>query len=81
MTKYNSTDGKTVLETSDDAVKAAWGGSWRMPTKEEIDVLVGATYVYYTTNYQDSNVTGLIFKDKTDLSKELFFPCNGYVSG
>lgn len=27
MSKYNSTDGKAVLEASDDAVNAAWGGS------------------------------------------------------
>ena len=34
MTKYNSTDGKTVLEAADDAAVANWGGSWRMPTTE-----------------------------------------------
>ena len=28
-------DNKTVLELSDDAANANWGGSWRMPTVEE----------------------------------------------
>ena len=34
-TKYNSTDGLTVLEPSDDAATANWGGSWRTPTGAE----------------------------------------------
>lgn len=33
---YNGfTDGKTVLELEDDAAHVNWGGSWRMPTKDE----------------------------------------------
>lgn len=35
MTKYNSTDHLVTLEASDDAVAAAWGGSWRMPTEAD----------------------------------------------
>ena len=35
MTKYNASDGKTVLDLEDDAVHVAWGGKWRMPTKED----------------------------------------------
>ena len=34
-TKYNFDDGKTVLESSDDAATVNWGGSWRTPTNEE----------------------------------------------
>lgn len=34
-TKYNFDDGKTVLESSDDAANVNWGGSWRTPTNEE----------------------------------------------
>ena len=29
FTKYGSVDGKRVLEASDDAARAAWGGKWR----------------------------------------------------
>ena len=45
QTKYctKSSDGivdnKTVLELSDDAARANWGGTWRMPTREELDEL------------------------------------------
>ena len=45
MTKYctNSSygivDNKTTLELSDDAARANWGGSWRMPTDAEMTEL------------------------------------------
>lgn len=32
---YGIVDNRTVLEMSDDAARANWGGDWRMPTKEE----------------------------------------------
>ena len=36
---YGTYDGKSTLELADDAARANWGGSWRMPTKEEQDEL------------------------------------------
>ena len=39
MTKYNATDGKTILELDDDAAYVNWGGKWRMPTEEEFTEL------------------------------------------
>ena len=35
FTKYNKVDNKTCLEPGDDAARANWGGSWRMPTDAE----------------------------------------------
>ena len=35
------TDGKTELEPADDAAYVNWGHSWRMPTMEQIQELVG----------------------------------------
>jgi uncharacterized protein (TIGR02145 family) len=78
MTKYNETDGKTVLEASDDAVTAAWGGGWRMPTKEDFAALSAAVNTEWVTNYQGSGVNGRLMTDKTDSSKVLFFPAAGY---
>lgn len=40
ITKYNSADGKTILEPADDAAQVQWGGNWRMPTKEELQELI-----------------------------------------
>jgi len=78
MTKYNDTDGKTVLDLSDDAAKANWGGAWRMPTTEELQALGNAVNAVWTTNYNGSGINGLLCTDKTDSSKTLFFPAVGY---
>ena len=78
MTKYNETDGKTVLEAVDDAAVANWGGSWRMPTRAEFKALGAAVNTAWTVDYQGSGVAGLVCTDKTDSSKTLFFPAAGY---
>ena len=74
MTKYNATDGKTVLEASDDAAVANWGGAWRMPTTAEFQALGAAVNTAWT---QVNNVYGILCTDKTDSSKTLFFPAAG----
>ena len=43
QTKYNTTDGLTRLEDDDDAAIQNWGGSWRMPTRTEMDELINNT--------------------------------------
>lgn len=40
FTKYNTTDGKTVLDPEDDAATVLWGAPWRTPTHEEIAAIV-----------------------------------------
>ena len=74
MTKYNETDGKTILEAVDDAAVANWGGSWRMPTTAEFQALGAAVNTKWT---QVNNVYGILCTDKTDSSKTLFFPAAG----
>jgi uncharacterized protein (TIGR02145 family) len=74
ITKYNSSDGKTVLEAADDAAVANWGGSWRMPTTAEFQALGSAVNTAWT---QVNNVYGILCIDKTDSSKTLFFPAAG----
>ena len=80
MTKYNDTDGKTVLDIEDDAVRANWGGVWRMPTTAELQALGDAVNAVWTTNYQGSGINGLLCTDKTDSSKTLFFLSFFYCS-
>lgn len=43
MTKYNATDGKTVLDASDDAAQVYMKGPWRMMTSEELNMLLDTT--------------------------------------
>lgn len=78
MTKYNSTDGKTVLDLEDDAARANWGGTWRMPTTEEMQAFGDAVNAVWTADYQGSGVAGLVCTDKTDNTKVVFFPAAGY---
>jgi hypothetical protein len=77
MTKYNSTDFKTVLETEDDAARTNWGGNWRMPTSSELERLYMSVNTEWVTNYNNTNVNGLLCTDKTDSDKVLFFPASG----
>ena len=74
LTKYNTTDSKTVLDAEDDAVIQNWGGNWRMPTKEEIEELVENTDVEWTAI---NNVYGRKFMKKTDHSIYIFLPAAG----
>jgi len=56
MTKYNVTDGKTVLEATDDAAAVHWGGPWRMPTKKEFDELLSyCTWQWYGKDNTEFN--------------------------
>ena len=80
MTKYNASDGKAVLDLCDDAARANWGGSWRMPTTDEYAALGAAVNSAWTADYQGSGVSGLVLTDKTDSSKVLFFPACGLCS-
>ena len=48
---YGTVDNKTILEAADDAARANWGGSWRMPTREEQDELrQQCTWTWTTQN-------------------------------
>ena len=79
ITKYNSSDGKTVLEAIDDAATVNMGIGWRMPTTDEYAALGNAVNTAWT---QVDGVYGTLCTDKTDSSKTLFFPsCGGCSNG
>jgi hypothetical protein len=78
ISKYNSTDGKTVLEEHEDAGHI-YGTRWRMPTAAEYKALENATTTAWTTNYEGTGASGIVVTDRTDSSKKLFFPACGYV--
>ena len=61
-----------------DSVKAYWGEKWRMPTEAEFQALLSSTTHKWVYNYQGSGADGRLFTDKTDWSKNLFFPAVGY---
>lgn len=87
--KYNTTDGKYVLEAADDAATANWGNDWRMPTKEEVNELLAAYPINsasgsqrraWLENYNGTGVNGLAFYDASD-NILLFLPASGVFSG
>lgn len=79
MTKYNGTDGKTILEPSDDIVAIEWGGSWRMPTDAELNGLLTQTTNQWVTNYQGSGKNGRVFTGTN--GNTMFIPAAGYWYG
>ena len=81
LTKYNTTDGLTTLEPSDDAATVNWGGKWRMPTIEQFNELLDPSNCTneWVEDYDGSGVNGRLFTSVRN-SKTLFFPAAGLCS-
>lgn len=91
-TKYTYGDNKdeadyrTVLELSDDAANANWGGNWRMPTPEEIEELInnctwtwGSQKAVYDTKEGEQVFSSYGYKVKSKINgKSIFIPASGY---
>ena len=75
--KYNSSDGLTVLEFSDDAATVNWGCEWRMPTISEIQELKdNCTWTWTTEN----GVYGYRVTSHSN-TNSIFLPAAGYRIG
>ena len=75
LTKYNSTDGKVVLDLEDDAAHAHMGGDWHMPTKEQFEELTANTTSTWTSQ---NGVNGRLFTSKVN-GNSVFVPAFGDV--
>ena len=74
------TDYKTVLDLSDDAARANWGGSWRMPTDAELaELRQQCTWTWTTQN----GVNGYKVTSKKFgyTNKSIFLPAAGHRYG
>lgn len=71
-------DGKSNLESVDDAATANWGGGWRMPTTAEFEELMDENNCWWrwVTNYKNSGLAGYEIKSKKT-GGLLFFPAAG----
>ena len=69
---YGTVDNKTVLDLSDDAARANWGGTWRMPTYDECKELVDKCTTTWTSlnGVKGRKVTG-------PNGNSIFFPAAG----
>ena len=70
---FGLVDNKTTLDLSDDAAHANWGGSWRMPTLDELTELCNNCIWSITTK---NNVTGYIVTSKSN-GNSIFIPAAG----
>jgi len=69
-------DNKTTVELSDDAARKVMGGSWRMPTKAEMEELINnCTWTWTTVN----GMPGYTVKSKNN-GNSIFLPAGGYKS-
>ena len=77
---YGTVDNKTTLELSDDAARANWGGSWRMPTDAELTELREQCTWTWT---RQNGVYGYKVTSKKSgyTNKSIFLPGAGYRSG
>ena len=83
LTKYNTQSGygtvdeKTQLDLADDAARANWGGSWRMPTYDELRELWDECDWTWTTR---NGVNGYKVTSKSN-GNFIFLPAAGYRNG
>ncbi len=71
--------GNNISGTKYDVARVKWGGSWMIPSKEQIDELLdtnNCTHEATTLN----GVKGIMFKSKTN-SGIIFLPCSGIHNG
>jgi hypothetical protein len=76
---YGDVDNKTVLDLSDDAANANWGGNWRIPTNAEQDELSNTSYTTWTWTTLNG-VKGCKVTSKTN-GNSIFLPAAGYRVG
>ena len=76
FTKYTTTG--ATLELEDDAAHVNMGGSWHMPTPDQINELINTANTTSTWTTQDG-VNGRLFTSKKDASKSIFIPAAGYA--
>ena len=79
MTKYNATDGLTILEASDDAATATDSGC-RMPTSAECVELTANTTSEWVDDYNGTGVAGRIFTSNVN-GNSIFVPAASLCGG
>ena len=73
---YGTVDNKKQLDLSDDAARANWGGSWRMPTYDELTEL---RQKCSWTRITQNGVEGYKVTSKTN-GNSIFLPAAGYLN-
>lgn len=84
--QYSATSGDSnysgtedPLDSSVDTAAQVWGGSWRMPTREQMQELTANTTYEWVTNYKGSGINGGTFTAIN--GAVLFIPAAGLWNG
>ena len=72
--QYGTVDNKTILDIEDDAARANWGGTWRMPTEAEIEEMEENCIITKTTL---NGVNGWTITSEIN-GNSIFVPVNGH---
>ena len=80
FSKYNNTDGKTVLDLEDDAAHALMGGNWRMPTQDDFHELISNTNLYLVPETGEE-IHGNVNPDGTSTGISIYFEWEQPISG
>lgn len=76
LTKYSKSDELLSLDATDDIVVSSWGGTWRMPTKEEWEELQEHCVWTWTDDYNKTGAAGYVVRSKSG-DDSLFLPAAG----
>ena len=79
ISKYNSTDGKTVLDPEDDAATVNMGKEWRMPTYDEYQELMDNTTWEWIEDYNYIGCDVMKLTSKIN-GNYIIFPTHGYCN-
>ena len=74
---YGTVDNKTVLDPEDDVAHVKWGGSWRMPTSDEINELFNNCSWTWTIQ---NGVNGYVITSESN-GNSIFLPAAGRRRG
>lgn len=73
LTKYNSSDGKTTLDPSDDVATVKWGKECRMPLRTEFEELYNKCDWTWKSSYHGTS--GYLVKGPNN--QTIFLPASG----
>lgn len=75
-------DGKRTLDATDDAAQVLWGGTWRMPSKAEVQELIDNCTWEWQQDYQGSGISGWLITSNVEgyTSNSIFLPAAGHYA-
>lgn len=78
-TSFDFSDGLLSLNPEDDAAARLWGDGWRIPGRDEFELLLSSAVTRtYVNNYKGSGVAGLLVTGRGEYaSASLFIPAAG----